>query len=251
MLATSKVLCGSGGWVGARSQFKIPLRRTSPRLSARLFSNVALAQSRRVTPAMLPTSSMWKAIRSFPKRRPFATNIGLSLIVSGASDVVAQRAEGNNKLDVRRMITFSSFGLFMGVLHWHLYMTLYARLFPGGATFANLSMRQKLSDKSGQCDVIKQVVADLAVWMPFFYFPIFYSFKTVQNNPEIDFAAVPSSAMQMYRETWFQDNTASLGVWIPGDIVSFTVPVWLRMPVCLSISFAWQALLSMTRGADV
>merc|ERR1712071_209851 len=88
---TSKFLCGSGGWVGARSSRAGKwANQTSPRLSARLFSNFVLAQSRHVAPA----SSMWKAMRSFPKRRPFATNIGLSLIVSGASDIVAQRAEG-------------------------------------------------------------------------------------------------------------------------------------------------------------
>jgi len=242
-----------GGWIGARCAHRTGgwVHQTSPGFSTRLFTNTALAQSRRVALAKVPASGMWMAIRTFPKRRPFATNIGLSLFVSGASDVMAQRTEGNSELDIRRIITFSSFGLFMGVLHWHLYMTLYARLFPGGAIFANMSVAQKLKDKAGQRDVLKQIVADLAVWMPFFYFPIFYSFKTLQNNPEIDLEAVPSLAMRMYRETWFWDNTASLGVWIPGDIVSFTVPVWLRMPVCLSISFVWQALLSMTRGADV
>lgn len=40
---------------------------------------------------------------------------------------------------------------------------LYAHLFSGRAKFANLSMFQKFKDRVGQRDIIKQVVADLAV----------------------------------------------------------------------------------------
>jgi len=252
MMTASRFLRGSGGWVGARSTLRNGERvhQTQPFFATRLFSNTALSQSRRVALTRTPVSAIWTAVRTFPKRRPFATNIGLSLVVSGASDVMAQRAEGSNRLDIRRAATFSSFGMLMGVLHWHLYMTIFARLFPGAATFASLSLSQKLADKAGQWALLKQVATDLALWMPFVYFPIFYCFKTIQTNPEMDCATVPWVALQKYRETWFQDNSASLGVWIPGDIVTFIVPVWLRMPVCLSISFVWQGLLSLTKGTE-
>lgn len=188
---------------------------------------------------------------SFAKRRPFATNVGMSVIVAGASDWLAQRAEGAQKFDTRRNLLMCTFSLFMGVLCFNVYMHAFGRLFPHALRFSNLSWAQKMRDVAGQRDVLKQTVLDLGVWMPCVYFPVFYCFKTILQNDgkALVMHEVPAKAMQKYEKTWLSDNTACLGVWIPGDILVFVVPTWLRMPACYAVSFAWTTLLSLTRGS--
>lgn len=39
-------------------------------------------------------------------------------------------------------------------------------------------------------------------------------------------------------------------VWGPADLLCFSVPLWLRLPVRHVISFAWTAYLSFVRGAN-
>merc|ERR1719198_2426255 len=97
----------------------------------------------------MPRTQLWRDLATFPKRRPFATNLGLSFVVAGLSDYMAQTAEGNQKLDKRRIATLSMFGVSMGFLHWHLYVTIFARLFPRAVTFANLKWAEKVADKAG------------------------------------------------------------------------------------------------------
>jgi len=70
---------------------------------------------------------------------------------------------------------------------------------------------------------------------------------------EADVLDVAQEAMQVCSRNCIQDNVASLGVWIPGDVLMFTCPVWLRMPALYGVTLFWQALLSSQRsgGQDV
>jgi len=201
----------------------------------------------------------WRATLAFAKRRPFATNIGLCLAVAGVSDAAAQRAEKAAKagkaggFDFRRSATMCGFGLFMGILHWNLYMHAFPRLWPYAGTFNGLSLRQKARDFAGQRVIAQQVAFDLGLWMPLVYFPIFYMFQAgmrSQESTDLELLQIASEAMQNYKKTFVEDNVASLGVWIPGDVLMFTVPAWLRMPALYGVSFFWLGLVSSTRAGE-
>lgn len=214
------------------------------------FGKLSRQDSRAASSAAGPLG--WPFFISYMKRRPFATNVILSFSAAWAGDYAAQRAEGATELDLRRSLLLSSMGLWMGVCNWHVYINVFARLFPRALTFANQGWAAKLADSAGQRDLVKQVVVDLAVYMPFFYFPMFYAFKVVLQGGALDAGHslwnLPAAALGRYRETFFEDNAACCAVWVPGDIFCFVVPMWLRMPAGFIVNFIWNGLLSNLRG---
>jgi len=126
-------------------------------------------------------------------------------------------------------------------------------MWPYASTFNGLSLRNKAWDFAGQRVIAQQVAFDLGFWMPLVYFPIFYMFQTgmrAQEAADLKLLQVASEAMQVYKKTFVEDNIASLGVWIPGDVLMFTVPAWLRMPALYGVSFFWLALVSSTRAGE-
>lgn len=132
-------------------------------------------------------------------------------------------------------------------------MHAYQRIWPYARSFNSLSLRQKARDFAGQRMIVQQVAFDLGLWMPFVYFPIFYIFQTLmrrEQTAERDVAKIATEAMHVYKKTCVEDNVASLGVWIPGDVLMFTVPAWLRMPALYGVSFFWLGLVSSARAGE-
>ena len=56
-------------------------------------------------------------------------------------------------------------------------------------------------------------------------------------------------AMSKYKTTFWVDNIGMLAFWLPADIVIYSVPIWIRLPLSHTISFMWTAILSAYRGA--
>jgi len=97
--------------------------------------------------------------------------------------------------------------------------------------------------------VLKQTLFDLLVYTPLWFFPNFYVYKSMIQGEELisPLAAVPK-AIQKYKETWLEDNLVNSSIWGPVDIIQFSVPAWLRMPMMISVNFLYTMLLSFMRG---
>merc|ERR1711977_570337 len=62
---------------------------------------------------------------------------------------------------------------------------------------------------------------------------------------------IVSSAYQQYRENIVEDMKAFASVWILGDLVIYSCPIWMRLPLNHGVSFVWTMILSVMRGDDV
>merc|ERR1719410_2066542 len=99
---------------------------------------------------------------------------------------------------------------YCGGLQWFIYVTCFSRVSPHAIRFANLPWREKIRDKAGQIDLLKQTILDNFLHFTFIYFPCFYTMKElIQCRKPGD--SVPdsvSSALDKYRNNFWTDNFA-------------------------------------------
>lgn len=193
-------------------------------------------------------TGLWGAIKTFPKRKPFLTNLIVATVKTAAADLVVQTAQGGD-IDWKRNALFTLFGFaYLGAGQWFVYVTVFTKVCPHAVRFANLSWAEKLKDRAGQIDLVKQIALDNFVHYTFIYFPIFYCFKEFMQGDGLD-AGLPSRALSTYWNNCVTDNLAMWGLWIPMDAVIYAVPVWMRLPLNHGVSFAWTMILSWLRGS--
>ena len=94
----------------------------------------------------------------------------------------------------------------------------------------------------------RQVLFDVGVHLPFMYYPTFYAVKQMVQGDSINPAVAVPRGLSLYSENFITDNKAMLAVWLPADIVVFSVPLWLRLPLRHVVSLGWTAYLSFLRG---
>ena len=192
---------------------------------------------------------------SFWKKHPFATNIIIATIKTSLCDVLVQKyVEGKAEVDWKRVSVFTAFGcLYLGFFQWAIYVTLFGRLFPGMAKFANMPLKDKLKDRRGMLNLVGQTAFDNFIHYTFIYFPVFYVFKeAIQGTGyEKTLGTVVGKSMDKYQNNFLEDNMKIWGLWIPGDMIIYAVPMWLRLPLNHALSFIWTCYLSFLRGEKV
>eukprot|EP00440_Ansanella_granifera_P067491 gb/GFBE01073205.1/.p1 GENE.gb/GFBE01073205.1/~~gb/GFBE01073205.1/.p1 ORF type:complete len:236 (+),score=19.95 gb/GFBE01073205.1/:1-708(+) len=186
----------------------------------------------------------WTVTTDWMKKHPFATNMLLCTTVTPLCDFNVQRV-CEDSMDKHRLAAFVAFGVYQGFAWWYWYMAALGRLFPHAMRFANLPLAQKWGDRSGALQLLGQIAADLLLYVPLFYFPIFYVF----NGSFHGLSATDS--LQRYRKNCFEDNVMSWSFWVPADILCFIVPAWLRMPMCHLTGVGWTSIISYSRGGNV
>lgn len=191
---------------------------------------------------------------TFPKRKPFATNLIVATTKTIAADIIVQKGEGASEIDWRRNAVFAAFGfLYLGIAQWFIYVNVFTTLCPNAIRFSNLSWAEKLKDKAGQIDLVKQVILDNFVHYTFLYFPVFYLLKEgiLSKGPEPgDNTNVVERAMKKYGKNFWPDNFAIWGLWVPGDLMVYACPIWMRLPLNHGVSFIWTMILSVMRGQE-
>lgn len=187
----------------------------------------------------------------------------------GAGDSSAPPVEG---FDWRRSAAFACFGcLYVGMAEWFFYVSIFSALCPHAIRFANESFASKVADRAGLHDLARQIVYDNLILTPFVYFPVFYTVKQVIAIFSSQRAAVeeplkptssvpvpveglqrlpaaPCEGLQKYQTNFWEDNMASCAIWIAGDFLTYSAPMWLRMPVYHGCGFFWTMGLSYMRG---
>eukprot|EP00931_Biecheleriopsis_adriatica_P006420 TRINITY_DN107826_c0_g1_i1.p1 TRINITY_DN107826_c0_g1~~TRINITY_DN107826_c0_g1_i1.p1 ORF type:complete len:280 (-),score=44.69 TRINITY_DN107826_c0_g1_i1:35-802(-) len=200
---------------------------------------------------------LWGAITTFPKRKPFATNVIVATVKTSVADLIVQKAEGKSEIDWQRNGAFTLFGFaYLGIAQWFIYVTMFAKLCPNAVRFSNLTWAEKLKDRAGQIDLIKQVCLDNFVHYTFVYYPVFYVIKEFINSSVLATDSekpadnMISRALNKYRGNCVQDNLYMWSLWVPGDLIVYAVPIWMRLPLNHAISLAWTMILSNLRGSE-
>ena len=152
--------------------------------------------------------------------------------------------------------------------------------------FCNAPVREKIKDAAGLRQLAAQIALDFFFIQPAIYFPTYYIFKEsiagtitppasaqeqktgqgeVVGAPLVGAAvgvaapvalhegaapSVVSVAMAKYRENIVQDNLGMCGFWLPMDLIIYSAPIHLRLPLNHGISFLWCCLLSVFRGGE-
>lgn len=204
------------------------------------------------------SASSWLYITGFPRRRPFVTALITGTAKTTLADIVVQITERKPRFDLRRICVFTAFGfLFQGLFLYFVYICVWTHLAPRAAVFADLSLTEKLADRDGQIDLIKQVCLDNFVIIPFFFFPTFHTLKEViqgGDKPEdgtSQSGSVLRPAMARYRRSAPVDLPIFWLMWIPIDITIYSFPLWMRLPLNHFFSFLSTGILSFLRGAEV
>lgn len=207
----------------------------------------------------VPYSDIWGEIETFPERRPQLFNAALATFKTWMADLVVQVSEGSSPerrrgsswFDPRRSFTFAMFGLvYVGLIQWVLYVSALAALVPHAVVFGNEPLADKMLDVVGQEDLLLQICYDNFLINPAIYFPVFYLIKGALSSNLSKTQFTMAHGLARYRQNFWADNLTSCVVWVPVDVLVFSAPMYLRMPLDHAFSFLWTMLLSSRRGGS-
>ena len=200
------------------------------------------------------TSSLGRLL----KRHPLAVSVAIATAKTSFADGIVQTAaEGRSfaEIDWRRNAVFGAFGCgYLGFALYAIKVKGFQRLFPGVEAFCNLSFRAKLRDRAGLRALASQVVLDVAVLNPLIYWPTFYCFKSLCFRDPRDARptlAVLREALTGYAVTALDDNAGMARFWLPLNLLIYSVPLHLRMPMNHVASLVWCCILSLSQGSSI
>ena len=191
---------------------------------------------------------MWalRAARDASNRSPMALAMGVAgLKMSGADLTVQMGVERCERLDWRRTLAFAIFGVVqIGLVQHSIFTRVLPRIFPAAHAFSGQPMHAKLHDFTGLAHCALMTLAHELTITPFMIFPAFYLSKEyIQGSGDA------SLALRRARDNAFEDNLQSLKIFLPTNLLNFTlVPTRLRAPVATVAGSVWALLLSMARG---
>ena len=186
----------------------------------------------------------------FAKNYPFINNIGIATAKTAAADLLAQVAMAQtpiDEIDWQRSLLFCAFGaIYLGWFQYLYQVQVFKRLFDVD-NFTSQSWGEKIRDIPGLQALGLQTALDLTV-LTFIYLPTFYIFKAGVFTGSMDPSVWISSGLDSYTTNFAKDEFDLIRVWGPADLVCFSVPLYLRLPVRHIVSFVWTAYLSFSRG---
>lgn len=198
-------------------------------------------------------AAILRGMAAWAKAHPFAFGVGIATTKTAAADLLVQKQlERREKVDWRRVGLFTCFGFaYLGVFQYGLYVTAFKRMFPGMEKFAAQPFREKFRNREGQILLLKQVGFDCFIH-PIWFFPIYYVMKeTVQGDTSKPFNVNATIALNKYKTNAWDDWKAFWKIWIVGDCVVMSLPLWARLPANHGISFVYVCVLSFMRGAPI
>ena len=186
----------------------------------------------------------------FAKNNPFANNVAIATAKTAAADLLAQVVIAQTPIDAvdwSRFLLFASFGaVYLGGFQYLYQVQIFKRLFDVDA-FTSQPWDEKLRDGPGLRALAAQTALDLSV-LTLVYLPTFYVFKAAVFTGSSDPSVWLSSGLGSYQGNFAKDELDLVRVWLPADLVCFSVPLYLRLPVRHVVSFVWTAYLSFARG---
>jgi hypothetical protein len=187
---------------------------------------------------------------SFARNYPFANNIMIATTKTAAADLLAQTVIAQiplNEIDLQRSLLFCLFGaLYLGAFQYLYQVQIFKKLFDVDK-FTSQTWEEKLRDGPGLQALAAQTALDLTV-LTLIYLPTFYIFKASVFSGSLDPSAWVASGIDSFQSNFAKDEFDLIRVWLPADLICFSVPLYLRLPVRHVVSFVWTAYLSFARG---
>ena len=106
---------------------------------------------------------------------------------------------------------------------------------------------QKFRDGPGLRALAAQTALDLAV-LTAIYLPTFYVFKASVFSGSLAPSVWVGTGLENYHDNFSKDEFDLMRLMLPADLVCFSVPLYLRLPVRHVVSFFWTTYLSFARG---
>ena len=189
---------------------------------------------------------------AFAKAFPITNNLIIATMKTSAADLVAQCAmekKSFSEIDWQRNLVFAAFGFaYLGLFQYWYQVNIFTRLFPGVNKFTSQPWAAKLTDLPGLAALAGQIVLDLGM-LSFCYLPTFYVFKAGVFSDSWDAMSWVNGGLGNYMQNFSKDVYDVVRVWGPADLLCFSVPLYLRLPIRHIVSFVWTAYLSFVRGA--
>jgi len=186
----------------------------------------------------------------FAKQYPFANNIGIATMKTAAADLLAQTVIAGTPLDSidwDRSLLFCAFGaLYLGGFQYLYQVQIFKKLFDVDK-FTTQTWSEKVTDGPGLRALAAQTALDLTV-LTLIYLPTFYIFKAGVFSGSMDPSVWTQTGLDNYQANFAKDEFDLVRVWLPADLVCFSVPLYLRLPTRHIVSFVWTAYLSFARG---
>jgi hypothetical protein len=186
----------------------------------------------------------------FARQQPFANNLLIATAKTAAADLIAQAVIAGvplDSIDWQRNALFALFGaLYLGGFQYLYQVQVFKRLFDVDR-FTSQPWADKLKDGPGLRALGAQTALDLTV-LTLVYLPTFYVFKAGVFSGVADPSVWVGTGLANYQANFGKDELDLLRVWLPADLVCFSVPLYLRLPVRHVVSFVWTAYLSFARG---
>ena len=125
----------------------------------------------------------------------------------------------------------------------------YAPIEGRGAILAGLlaHVRARAADGPGLRALAAQTALDLTV-LTVIYLPTFYVFKASVFSGSLDPSVWVGTGLENYQDNFSKDEFDLMRVMLPADLVLFSVPLYLRLPLRHVVSFFWTTYLSFSRG---
>uniref|UniRef100_A0A7S2WFS8 Uncharacterized protein n=1 Tax=Mucochytrium quahogii TaxID=96639 RepID=A0A7S2WFS8_9STRA len=204
-----------------------------------------------VTKTGLGMSAGFGGVLGLLQAYPFAAQVSIATVKTSIADLLVQKqVEKKDSIDWHRNLAFILFGgAYLGIFQWVVYVRGFQRLFPEMNKFCSQSLGDKLRNKAGLKSLFGQIALDFVFIQPFLYFPVFYGFKTFVDEEDKG-GSRWMNAFQNWKNNFFVDNLGMCGFWLPMDLIIYSVPVYLRLPINHAISFIWCCVLSIFRGDD-
>lgn len=136
--------------------------------------------------------------------------------------------------------------MYLGAFQYLYQVQVFKKLFDVDK-FTSQSRSDKLKDVPGLKALGAQTGLDLTV-LTLVYLPTFYIFKASVFAGSTDPSFWVSTGIDNYMTNFSKDEVDLIKVWLPADLVCFSVPLYLRLPARHIVSFVWTAYLSFTRG---
>jgi hypothetical protein len=195
------------------------------------------------------SQSSW-SYGEFAKAYPNVNNMSIATIKTASADLLAQVVIAQtpvSEIDWQRAFLFCAFGaLYLGAFQYWYQVNVFKKLFDVDK-FTSQPWSDKIKDKDGLISLAAQTAVDLTV-LTVIYLPAFYIFKAGVFSGSSDPTMWVSTGIDNYTTNFAKDEFDLIRVWAPADLVCFSVPLYLRLPVRHIVSFVWTAYLSFSRG---
>lgn len=186
----------------------------------------------------------------FAKNNPLGNSVAIASTKTAIADLIAQLVIARTPimdLDFERTLLFFVFGgVYSGWFQYLYQVNIFKKLFDIDS-FTSQPWAEKLKDKDGLKALAAQTALDLFV-CSFVYLPAFYIFKAGVFSGTMDPGMWASAGVENWSNNFSKDEVDLLRVWFPADLVCFSVPLYLRLPIRHSVSFLWTIYLSFVRG---